>query len=83
VDVGLRSSAQPTALGHWSGAGAGDLILKVRDGTPPFTWFANGTPIARVPFARTARWTPDGPGFVTISVVDGRGGAARVAVFLE
>ena len=40
-------------------------------------------PIGMEPFARTARWTPDGPGFVTISVVDGRGGAARAAVFLQ
>jgi penicillin-binding protein 1C len=65
------------------GLGAGALTLKVRNGTPPFTWFANGTPIGREPFARTSSWAPDGPGFVTISVVDGRGGAARVAVFLD
>ncbi len=64
-------------------AGGGDLMLKVRNGTPPFTWFANGMPIGTEPFARTARWVPDGPGFVTLSVVDGRGGAARAAVFLQ
>ncbi len=60
-----------------------DLVLKVRNGTPPFAWFANGAPIGQEPFARTARFTPDGPGFVTLSVVDGRGGAARASVFLE
>jgi penicillin-binding protein 1C len=65
------------------GSGAGALTLKVRNGTPPFTWFANGTPVGREPFARTSSWAPDGPGFVTISVVDGRGGAARVAVFID
>jgi penicillin-binding protein 1C len=69
-------------LGLTSG-GRADVVLKVRDGTPPFTWFANGAPVGKEPFARTARWSPDGPGFVTLSVVDGRGASARAAVFLE
>jgi penicillin-binding protein 1C len=69
-------------LGFTDGRGP-EVALKVRNGTPPFAWFANGTPIGREPFARTARWSPDGPGFVTLSVVDGRGAAARAAVFLE
>ncbi|SDW48322.1 penicillin-binding protein 1C [Thiocapsa roseopersicina] len=62
---------------------AADLVLRVRDGVPPFTWFVDGAPVLREPYARTARWTPDGPGYVAISVVDARGGAARVSVFLE
>ena len=62
---------------------AADLVLRVRDGVPPFTWFVDGAPVVREPYARTARWTPDGPGYVAISVVDARGGAARVSVFLE
>jgi penicillin-binding protein 1C len=66
------------------GAGAGvELALKVRNGSPPFTWFANGVPIDRQPFMRTARWIPNGPGFATISVVDGRGQSSRVTVFLD
>jgi penicillin-binding protein 1C len=68
------------ALGE---GGARRFALKVRNGSPPFTWFANGTPVAREPFARTAQWSPDGPGFTTLSVVDGRGRASRVQVFLE
>jgi len=63
--------------------GARRFTLKVRNGSPPFTWFANGAPVAREPFARTAQWSPDGPGFTTLSVVDGRGRASRVQVFLE
>ncbi|MFB1487608.1 MULTISPECIES: penicillin-binding protein 1C [unclassified Thiocapsa] len=62
---------------------AADLVLRVRDGTPPFTWFVDGAPVVREPYARTAQWTPDGPGYVAISVVDARGAAARVSVFLE
>ncbi|WP_264600973.1 penicillin-binding protein 1C [Rhodobium gokarnense] len=59
------------------------LALKVRDGAPPFIWFANGRPIERTPFAREARWLPDGPGFVTIAVVDRNGEADRVTVYIE
>ncbi len=65
------------------GPGAAGLVLKVRNGSPPFTWFANGAPIAREPYARTARWEPDGRGFATLSVVDGRGQSSRARVFLE
>jgi penicillin-binding protein 1C len=69
-------------LGHGRGL-ADDLILRVRDGVPPFTWFVDGAPVVREPYARTARWTPDGPGYVTISVVDSRGASARASVVLE
>jgi penicillin-binding protein 1C len=69
-------------LGFDRGHGA-DLALKVRHGVPPFTWFINGAPVIREPYARATQWSPDGPGYVTISVVDARGGAARVSVFLE
>jgi len=68
------------------GIAAGDsapLIIKVRNGAPPFTYFANGLPIARTPFARTESWQPDGPGFVTLSVVDAEGRSDRVTVFLR
>jgi penicillin-binding protein 1C len=59
------------------------LTIKVRDGRPPFTFFVNGVPIARPPFARAETWMPDGPGYVTLSVVDAGGRADRVTVFVE
>jgi penicillin-binding protein 1C len=59
------------------------LMIKVRNGAPPFTFFVNGAPIARVPFARSETWQPDGPGFVTLSVVDADGKSDRVTVFVE
>jgi len=66
------------------GSGAGRrLALKVRGGSPPFVWFANGVPVQREAFGRSAQWEPDGPGFTTISVMDGRGRSSRVEVFLE
>jgi penicillin-binding protein 1C len=59
------------------------LVIKVRNGAPPFTFFVNGAPIARVPFGREESWQPDGPGFVTLSVVDKDGKSDRVTVFVE
>jgi penicillin-binding protein 1C len=59
------------------------LVIKVRNGAPPFTFFVNGAPIGRQPFGRSETWQPDGPGFVTVSVVDASGKSDRVTVFVE
>jgi len=59
------------------------LFLKVRNGSPPFVWFANGAPVRREAFARATRWVPDGPGYATLSVVDSRGLSSRVSVYLD
>lgn len=69
-------------LGLTTGQG-GPLIMKVRNGVPPFTFFANGTPFGRSDFARQGTWDPDGPGFVTLSVVDAEGRSDNVTVFLN
>ncbi|MDC9825246.1 penicillin-binding protein 1C [Devosia sp. ZB163] len=68
------------------GIASGDsvpLIVKVRNGVPPFTFFANGAPFGRSAFARQESWRPDGPGFVTLSVVDAEGRSDSVKVFLD
>jgi penicillin-binding protein 1C len=59
------------------------LTIKIRDGEPPFTFFVNGVPIARPPFARSETWMPDGPGYVTLSILDAVGRSDRVTVFVE
>jgi penicillin-binding protein 1C len=59
------------------------LALKVRAGRPPFTWFADGVPVAREPFTRSVLWQPAGPGFTTISVVDGVGRSSRAKIFVN
>ncbi len=59
------------------------LTIKVRDGALPLTFFANGVPIGRSPFARAETWRPDGAGFVTLSVVDRNGNADRVTVRVQ
>jgi penicillin-binding protein 1C len=71
VDLGLRSGD------------ASPLMVKVRNGVPPFTYFANGAPFGRPAFARQNAWVPDGPGYVTLSVVDARGRGDAVTVFLN
>ncbi|HEV7345648.1 MAG TPA: penicillin-binding protein 1C [Devosia sp.] len=69
-------------LGLAAGEGS-PLMVKVRNGVPPFTFFANGAPFGRAEFARQSLWEPDGPGFVTLSVVDAEGRADTVRVFLN
>jgi len=69
-------------LGLMSGEGT-PIVIKVRNGTPPFTFLANGLPIGNSAFAREETWTPDGPGFVSLAVIDGEGRSDRVTVFLE
>ena len=59
------------------------LTIKIRNGVPPFTFFANGSPVGHSDFARQDSWTPDGPGYVTLSVVDSKGKSDSVKVFIE
>jgi penicillin-binding protein 1C len=66
-----------------AGGDAAPLIVKIRNGVPPFTFFANGAPIGQSAFARQERWRPDGPGYVTLSVVDAKGRSDRVKVFID
>jgi penicillin-binding protein 1C len=61
----------------------GPLYIKVRNGAPPITYYANGVPIGHSPFDRTESWQPDGSGFVTLAVVDAAGKSDRVTVFVE
>ncbi|HWA17817.1 MAG TPA: penicillin-binding protein 1C, partial [Devosia sp.] len=71
VDLGLADgSARP-------------LIVKVRNGVPPYTFMANGAPFGRSAFARQESWTPNGPGYVTLSVIDAKGRSDKVTVFLN
>ncbi len=64
-------------------AGGDALPLKVRDGVAPFAWLVDGEKIDADPRARQVWMTPEGPGFVLISVVDANGKAARVRVRVE
>jgi penicillin-binding protein 1C len=65
------------------GGDAASLALKVRSGTPPFTWLANGAPVAVSEFGRDASWRPAGRGFVELLVLDANRRAARARVFVD
>ncbi|MFU8887961.1 MAG: penicillin-binding protein 1C [Trueperaceae bacterium] len=58
---------------------AGGILARVERGRAPFTWFADGVPVAVASFEREERLALEGPGFVTLAVVDAEGRAARVA----
>ncbi len=65
------------------GPDGGMLVVKVRNGTGPFTFFLDGAPVAEEPFLRQAAVRATGEGFATIAVVDGEGRSARVRVFVR
>ncbi|WP_421694667.1 penicillin-binding protein 1C [Aestuariivirga sp.] len=59
------------------------LSLKVYGGTPPFTWLANGIPIAQGEFRRDTFWEDPSQGFARLSVIDARGKTASARVRVE
>lgn len=61
---------------------AGDLLVKVQNGVPPFTWLADGRPVAVASHERQEVVKMAGPGFVNLSVIDAKGRSARVSVQL-
>lgn len=81
-EIAFPSDGVDVDLGLVDGSDA-SLVVKVRNGVPPFTFFANGAPFGRSQFARQDTWSPDGPGYVTLSVVDAQGRADTVRVFLN
>jgi penicillin-binding protein 1C len=56
------------------------VLLRVRGGTGPFTWLADGVPVVVASRARDALVPLAGPGFVTLSVIDAEGRSARSSV---
>lgn len=62
---------------------SGGVLARVDRGQAPFTWFANGAPVLTASHEREARLMLEGPGFVTLSVVDAEGRGARVQVELR
>lgn len=61
----------------------GKVVVKVRGGTAPFTWLANGAPVAVASRAREEALPLAGPGYVTLSVIDAGGRSAAVSVILR
>jgi penicillin-binding protein 1C len=59
------------------------LLVRVRGGTAPFTWMADGVPVAVSLGGRETMLPSLGKGFVTLSVIDSAGRSARAKVRLR
>ena len=61
----------------------GPLAVKVRGGTPPFTWLANGAPVILASRARESSLPEPEPGYLNLSVIDAKGQSATATVMLS
>jgi penicillin-binding protein 1C len=59
------------------------IALKVTGGAGPLTVLVNGLPLQAAPGRRTLFFEPEGPGFVRLTVMDGRGATDSVVVRLQ
>jgi len=60
-----------------------EVPLKIAGGSAPLTVMVNGVPMASPGSRRTLFFTPDGPGFVRLTVMDARGAADSVIVRMQ
>ena len=63
--------------------GIDPLALKMSGGAAPLTVLINGVPLGSAGPKRTVFFTPDGPGFVRLTVMDAKGAADSVMVRLQ
>lgn len=61
----------------------GSLVVKLAGGTAPFTWLANGVPVAVASRLRETTLPMPGPGFVTLTVLDAKGRSASAQIRLR
>lgn len=61
----------------------GPLLVRVERGAAPFTWLADGIPVAVAERGRETLLDLPAPGFVTLSVIDAEGRAAGAQVLLR
>ncbi|MGH6663662.1 MAG: penicillin-binding protein 1C [Pseudolabrys sp.] len=59
------------------------VALKITGGAAPLTVMVNGVPLAPQGSRRTVFFSPDGPGFVRLTVMDARGATDSVSVRLQ
>lgn len=59
------------------------LLVRVSGGKAPFTWLANGQPVAVSLATREAMLASLGKGFITLSVIDAEGRSARTKIRLH
>ncbi len=59
------------------------LVVKIRRGKPPYSWFVNGAPVVGEARRKSLFWTPNEVGPATIVVVDSSGRTDRIRVDLR
>jgi penicillin-binding protein 1C len=65
------------------GQPAEPIMLKVTGGTQPLSVLVNGVPLAAGADRRKAFFSPDGPGFVRLTVTDAKGAVDSVVVRMQ
>jgi penicillin-binding protein 1C len=85
--AGAAAAADPPAVafppeGAEVALDGAPLLVRVRGGTAPFTWLADGRPLVVGAAAREAMLPLTGPGHVALAVIDAEGQVARAAVRL-
>ncbi|QPM91256.1 penicillin-binding protein 1C [Pseudooceanicola algae] len=61
----------------------GALPVRVRRGTPPFTWLVNGAPVSTAQRRPEALLPGMEPGFADVTVIDAEGRSARASIRLN
>jgi penicillin-binding protein 1C len=64
-------------------AGAGPLDLRAMGGARPLSFLVDGAPISSLAPLRDTEWTPPGPGFYRVTVLDAGGGAVHATIRVE
>ncbi|MBW4024911.1 MAG: penicillin-binding protein, partial [Proteobacteria bacterium] len=64
-------------------AGAGPVDLRAMGGVRPLSFLIDGAPVASWPALRDTQWTPPGPGFYRVTVLDAAGAAVHAAIRVE
>ncbi len=60
--------------------GGGTVLLRASGGERPLVFLVDGAILASTPALRDTRWTPPGPGFYHVTVLDAGGHAAQAVV---
>jgi penicillin-binding protein 1C len=83
ADAAPRIMFPPNGARMELGASGAEMALKISGGVQPMTLLVNGVPRPAEGNRRTLFFTPDGPGFARLTVMDARGVADSVVVRIE
>jgi len=82
-EIAFPPDGSELELGLGESRAQAELVLKLRGGTPPFSWIINGAPVMPALYERQMLWPVESGGFISVSVIDSLGRAARTRFFLQ